>query len=105
MKIQLIILSIVVGLVGLAGLFPAAFSVMMFDAPGSSSNPATITLFLSVATFPIVCLASIIAAWSFYSSQQMEVAGWVILSPALNIVAGCLAKGCLDIFYGGKFGG
>lgn len=38
------------GVLGFLSLVPALFSVMMFDAPGSEKNPATIALALSIVT-------------------------------------------------------
>lgn len=83
----------------------ALFSVMLFDAPGSAGNPATIALFCSLSTFPVVCLLSIVFAWILYRSQWFTVAFWVACLPLVNVIAGAGAMLWLELFCGGRFSG
>ncbi|HEY2614095.1 MAG TPA: hypothetical protein VGI42_00155, partial [Chthoniobacterales bacterium] len=73
----LIVATIFFSLGALAGIFPAMFSPMMFDAPGSEHNLTTIVLFLSVLTFPISCLLGIALSWIFYGLNFLRAACWL----------------------------
>lgn len=105
MKLYLTILSVVFGVLGAASAIPALFSVMLFDAPGSTENPATIALVAAIATCPIVCPAAVVGAWLFYRAGRNALAAIVIWSPILNVVVAAIAIYCLETFYGGKFNG
>jgi hypothetical protein len=43
--------------------FAAMFSVMMFDAPGSTSNPWTWVAFFAVTLYPVLLISLMVAAW------------------------------------------
>jgi hypothetical protein len=92
----------VTGFLGIGLLFVAP---MLFDAAGSGSNPATVTLFWSIVTYPVVCLLSIVIGWLFYKFGNPFVGCVVAFVPAINLVAAVVAVICLQIFYGGKFDG
>lgn len=102
--LYLILLSIVVGVLGVLPAVPALFSVMMFDAPGSTSNPATIILFIATISFPLVCFGAIATAWELYRENRKWAGRLIFLSPTVNVIAFFAAYDCLEIFYGGKFG-
>ena len=55
-------------------LFAAMFGVMMFDAPGSTSNPWTWIAFLAVTLYPVLLLSLVIAAWVFVAKGRHTVA-------------------------------
>jgi hypothetical protein len=88
-------------LVGLAAVFPALMSPMAFDAPGSTSNPFTIGFALSVAIFPLVCLAAAALPWIL---RHWSFAKWFFLLPLVNICAFAFFVFALTHFSGGQFG-
>jgi hypothetical protein len=90
-------------LTGVPGVLVALGSVFMFDAPGSTEHPITIVLFSSVASFPLVCLLAIAAAWILYALHLKRLACWVACLPALNVIVGIVALICLEVFQGGSF--
>jgi hypothetical protein len=87
------------------GGFMAMMSVMMFDAPGSTENPAVILLFSSVVGFPLACIVAVIAAWIAIARARDRGALWLSLLPVLPIVSGVVALVWLQVRYGGQFGG
>jgi hypothetical protein len=58
------------GILLFPGLLGAALSVMFFDAPGSMSNPAAWLNASIVASFPLLCLASIAGSWIVWSLRK-----------------------------------
>jgi hypothetical protein len=105
MKTYLITASALVGLFGLASIIPALFSVTMFDAPGSTENPATIALAIAVASCPFVCFGAISIAWSSFRAGRSGLAKLVVWAPIINLIVGGIAWNCLQTFYGGQFNG
>ena len=105
MKVYLVIASVLVALLGLASVIPALFSVMMFDAPGATENPATIALAISVASCPFVCFGAIAKAWSLFGAATNGLAKIAIWAPIINLIVGAIAFYCLLTFYDGKFNG
>ncbi len=87
------------------GIGLAMFSVMLFDAPGSEENPATIALFYSLSTFPVICVVSVVLSWILYRRQWSTVACWIACLPLLNVIAGIGAIVYLETFCGGRFSG
>ena len=77
----LMVMTVIWALAGLVGCIIAAFSVMIFDAPGSTENPAAILYFLSIASFPIVCALAIYRAWVLFSAKNLRFACWSTLLP------------------------
>jgi hypothetical protein len=61
--IAAIVASVVWGVALVPAAFAALFSPMMFDSPGSTSHPRVVAAFVSVVSFPILCVASIVASW------------------------------------------
>ncbi len=99
----LLVTTILAGAAGLVGIAAALMSFMMFDAPGSEKNPATIVLFLSVLTFPIVCAVSAVLAWVFYAFKKFSLACATSFLPAINLLTGAAALAWLEIFNHGNF--
>jgi hypothetical protein len=89
-------------LVGLGGFLPAMMSPMMFDSPGSTSNPVTIGLAISVAVFPLFCLAAAALPWLL---RHWSLAKWVFLLPLVDLGVIIALFAALEYFYGGSFGG
>ncbi|PSN19589.1 hypothetical protein C7271_06515 [filamentous cyanobacterium CCP5] len=66
---------------------------LMFDSPGASSEPATVALALSIATFPIVCVFAVLGGWLIFlvpslgdvSNRYRAVCG-IIALPWVNVI-------------------
>jgi len=69
-------------LVGAIAFLPAVMSPMLFDAPGSSSNPFTVGFAASIIAFPFVCLAGAVLPWVL---QHWSFAKWLLLLPLIHI--------------------
>lgn len=92
------------------GLLPALMSPMMFDAPGSLENRATVALALSVATFPVVCILAVLLGWLVFALPALADLPYhyywacgLMLLPLLNVVVGGLALAWIICFNGGFF--
>ena len=92
------------GVTGFLGIAFALMAPMLFDAPGSTSNPATVTLFWSIFTYPVVSLLSIIVGWLLAKYVSPFIGCVVTFVPAVNLLAAVIAVICLKIFYGGSLG-
>ena len=92
-----IIASVVWGVSLFIGVFMAMMSVMMFDAPGSQNNPRVIAMFVSVVSFPVLCLVSILATWLAWRFTRDASAAWRRLPwytaalPLLSVIAFAIA--------------
>lgn len=86
----------------LVGLPLALTSVFLFDAPGSEKNPATIMLFVSALTAPVVSVLAIVLAWILYATNRLKAACWITLLPLVNLVGGGVALAWLEIFNSGR---
>ena len=51
------------GLAGSASLFVGMMSVMLFDAPGSENSLKVWAFVLSIWSFPVLCVLSIVGSW------------------------------------------
>lgn len=71
------------------GSFAALMSPMMFDAPGSTQNAQMLTLFWSVVSFPVLCVAGVLLAWIAFAKRRDRLALWFSLLPVVPIVTGC----------------
>ncbi len=98
-KLLLSICSAIFGFAGLSLCVPLFFSIMVFDSPGSESNPIAWIFFLSLFTFSPMCLISIVASWSLFSSGSFHSAKLVSLAPLINV---CLFVLCA--IWGSIFG-
>ncbi len=99
----MIALSGMVGLAALASLIPAMFSVMMFDAPGSTQNIALWVAFFSVLAFPVVAGASLVVAWLVFASGRPWPALLCFLLPLLplgGVIGGFM---WIEVMQGGQF--
>lgn len=65
-----IVATAVWGFLLFPGLLGAALSVMFFDAPGSTSNPAAWINALIVVSFPVLCLVAIAGSWIVWSVHR-----------------------------------
>lgn len=83
---------------GLFGCLMAAFSVMIFDAPGSTRNPGAILLFLGITSFPVACAAAVVLGWGFYLANHLRFACWSTLLPLTSPLVVALAVYVVDTF-------
>jgi hypothetical protein len=104
-RLAILALTVLWAVVGVASVVPAAFSVMMFDAPGATERPATVVLVLAVLSFPLVCLFTVVNALACRRSEQWSRAYWFLALPAVNLLAGGAAAWWIEAFQGGKFAG
>lgn len=66
--------TVALALLAVPYLFAAMFSVMMFDAPGSTSNPWIWLAFLAVCAYPLLIVAAVVSAWVFLGRQRYTAA-------------------------------
>jgi hypothetical protein len=88
----------------LIGSFMAIMSPMMFDAPGSTSNPPVVLLFSSVISFPVVYLIAIVLAWVAFAMRRDSVALWLSALPAVPFLVGIVSIVWLQFGSNGQFG-
>jgi hypothetical protein len=87
--------------VGVFALVPAVMSPMMFDAPGSISNPFTVGAAASFAALPFVCLAAAVLPWIF---RHWPLAKWLFALPLINIGIIIIFFVAIERLSGGSFG-
>ena len=75
----------------LLGAAAALMSPMMFDAPGSTSNPQVVMLFWSAISFPFVCILGVVAAWIAFARRSERTAMGLSLLPVIPLVTGLIA--------------
>lgn len=66
-------------------------SPMMFDAPGSTSNPQVVTLFWSAISFPVVCIIGLVSAWIAFARRSERMALGLSLLPLIPVITGLIA--------------
>ncbi|MHC2067751.1 hypothetical protein ACYFX5_09785 [Bremerella sp. T1] len=86
MRLYLSLMTVFLLGVALLGAWPALFSVMIFDAPGSAAKPELWMLFLSVFSLPAVCVFAVVMAWKFYKEGNWPLARGAILLPTINLL-------------------
>jgi hypothetical protein len=91
-------------IVGTVAILPALFSVMLFDAPGSTQF-STIVLAVAVVTFPAVCLACAQEAMRHYRGERWPAAFRSLCLPLGSVALVMLALAWIEIVQGGKFNG
>jgi len=97
--------SLVWGLAGIAGAVPAMFSVMLFDAPGSESNVATIVFAACMAGFPIACFVAIAQGWAHYRSGRHQSTALCACAPLVVLALGGASYAWIALMQGGKLNG
>ncbi len=71
----------------------AMFSLMIFDAPGSTENPTAWRIFFAVVGVPVVTLLAIVLSWVAFFLQHYQIALWISLVPVLYVVIALLLMG------------
>lgn len=92
-------------LLGGLGVLPALFSCMMFDAPGSENNWATIALAYSLMSFPFSCFISVAKSRENLRDNGFTVALLWAMLPLVNLGVGGMGFTWISLFQGGKFHG
>ena len=75
----------------LLGAVAALMSPMMFDAPGSTSEPQVVMLFWSAISFPFVCIFAVVSAWIAFARRSERMAMGLSLLPVIPVVTGLIA--------------
>ncbi len=83
---------------------------MMFDDPRAIESPATITLALSIATFPVVCVLAVLVSWLVFwlpvfadlPHRYLWACGLTALS-LINVATAGLTLAWTAYFNGGSF--
>lgn len=98
----LIITTILLLAGGAFGIVLAMSSFFLFDAPGSDKNPATILLFISALTSPVMCGLALVSSWIAYGLKFFRTAVCLAFAPVLNIIGGGVALLWLEMANGGR---
>jgi Sec-independent protein secretion pathway component TatC len=109
--LMFLFIATVIWIVGaVVGLLPALMTPMMFDAPGSLENSATVTLAISIATFPVVCIVAVLLSWLVFAlpllahlPHRYVWACALTALPLINVSTGGLALAWLLYFNDGSF--
>lgn len=104
-RLLLIIATSLFGLLLIPSLIMCMISPMLFDAPGSENNIFTWMLLLSVLSFPVLTITSIVLSWIFYSNKNYKVAVYCATTPLLSVALFILSIVLLEVSSGGKFAG
>jgi hypothetical protein len=72
-------------LAGAASVLPIIFLPMLFDAPGSDSNPGAIAFALGMLGFPLVCVVSAVTSLGARGRDQLRKAFLLLLIPLAHI--------------------
>lgn len=72
------------GIVALVYLWPAMFSVMLFDAPGSERNVVLWSFFLSLWVVPVAIVIAVVMSWVVAATTRAW--GWALAVMALPFV-------------------
>ena len=83
--------SCLVGLFGVAGIWPAMISFRVFSVPAAGSLDHV--AFFAVYLFPVSCAVGIVLAWLLYFAKQYRAAFVAIHLPGLNLALGGAAIG------------
>jgi hypothetical protein len=84
--------------------FMALMSPMMFDAPGSTENPAVVLLFASMVGLPLSLVVGLLVGWIAIALKRDRAALWFSLLPLLPILAAVVAILWLQAGHDGQFG-
>jgi ABC-type sulfate transport system permease subunit len=95
-----IVLSSLWVLAGLVSALFAVTSVFMFDAPGATSNPITIALFVAVVLLPFAWFVGAALPWIF---QRWPFGKWLFLLPLADLAAIVSLVVALQAFCSGDF--
>jgi hypothetical protein len=80
----------------------AMFSVMLFDAPGSTQALGTVTLAMAIWTFPPSCWLAILLSWAFFGQRNSQASLIAMGLPLLPIALGVFAWIWIDVMQRGQ---
>lgn len=86
LRIWLIISNVIFGLLAIGSIYPILLSPMMFDAPGSETNPGIALLLISLLSFPVVVILSIVMSWRFFMKKSFKKALNYSLIPFISLI-------------------
>ncbi len=94
----------------MAGFMPAIMTPMIFDDPKALESPAAVTLAISVATFPIVCMVAVLLSWLVFllpvfanlPYRYLLACGFTAL-PLINLTTAAAALSWIFYFNDGLF--
>jgi hypothetical protein len=98
----LMVATVIFGGLGTLGIGAALISPMLFDAPGSEGQSATLVLFACIFSFPAVCLIALIVAWCVFKSGAERLGMLIGYTPMLNIVVGFGTIVYMNLYNGGR---
>ena len=84
-------------------MFMSGMSVMLFDAPGSTSSILTILMFLSINSLPLFIFISILTSWGFYNKKNYKSAVMMAFLPLLSIILIAISLFLIEIINNGQF--
>lgn len=96
--IVLLITTLVFGLLIIPGIGAILVSPKAFDASESPANPKLIAFTISLVSFPVVALISIIASWILYFKTRYQTAMWASLLPLLSLLSSLLTFALVEAF-------
>ncbi|WOD39422.1 hypothetical protein [Nodosilinea sp. E11] len=108
---MLLVIATVILIAGaVIGALPAMMTPMMFDDPKALESPATVTLALSIATFPLVCLGAVLLSWLVFALPALAAiphrylwACGLTTLPLINVVIAGLALAWISYVNDGFF--
>ena len=83
-RLTIILANIFFTLMAVPGIMVAFKSVILFDSPGSESNPVIIVMFLTVASFPVFVFLSL-GSWVLYNYRKYKASVIISFLPFVNI--------------------
>ena len=95
--------AVIWAILGLVGIIPAGFSLMMFDGTGSENKLATIGFACAIFGFPASCFAAIFMSLQSLRSQKFTEACYWSCLPFAAFAVGAASLFWILIFQHGKF--
>jgi hypothetical protein len=96
-QLTLILTSVLFGLLIIPGLSAMTISPMVFEAPNVQQNPKLLAFTITLVSYPILALLSIIASWILYALKYYRIAMAVSLLPLLSIFAAFICFLLLEV--------
>lgn len=96
--IVLLSTTIIFGLLIVPGVGVMIISPEAFHPAESPANPRLIAFVISLISFPVIAVISIIASWVLYFKGRYQTAMWASLLPLLSLAAGLLTFALVEAF-------
>ncbi len=94
----LLLTTLIFGLLTIPGLGAIMVSPEAFNPSESPANPKLIAFVISLISFPIVAVISIVASWVLYFRKRYRTAIWTSLLPLLSLLSGLLTFMLVEAF-------